>query len=249
MKTVGVVKSPRADTSFIDKIIETLDKRGIRVIDEINETADFVLVLGGDGTILRAAKSAALLEKPIYGINLGRVGYLSDVGKERCFDGLEKVLNDNYFIDKRMMIECRENAALNEICVTRKTFGNIIGLELYINDEFISLFRGDGILISTPTGSTAYNLSAGGPVIKPDAEILAVTAICPQTSHVKSIVVSACDAIKILPEKNKNPELICTFDGRDSFLIDTFIDNYLEIRRSRYYTSIIRTDAKGILKL
>jgi NAD+ kinase len=175
---------------------------------------------------------------------LGRVGYLSDVDKNRCLEGLENVLNGDFFIDKRIMIESRGNVALNEICVTRQTFGNVVGLSLYINGEFIWLFRGDGDLISTPTGSTAYNLSAGGPVIKPDAEILAVTPICPQTSHIKSIVVSSRDVIKIVPEQNNN--LVCTFDGRDSFMMDNL---FLEIKRSRYYTSIIRTGAKGVFKL
>ena len=221
-----------------------LKERGIRVIHEINESVAFVLVLGGDGAILRAAKPAALLKKPVYGINLGRVGYLSDVDKTRCLEGLENVLNGAFHIDKRIMIESRGNIALNEICVTRANFGGVVSLSLYINGEFTAAFRADGVLVCTPTGSTAYNLSAGGPVIKPDAEIFAVTPICPQTSHIKSIVLSSRDVIKIQAEQTNN--LVCSFDGGDSFPMDNL---FLEIKRSRYYTSIIRTGAKGVFKL
>jgi NAD+ kinase len=216
--------------------------------DDFYKTVDFIIVLGGDGTILRASKHSSLYNKPLLGINLGTLGYLTDVEKEQAFFALDNVFAGNYKLEKRMMLETtildkqgtpNSHLALNDICIT-KSFNKLLSLELIINDEFIHTYRADGIIISTPTGSTAYNLSAGGPIIKPDIEMIVLTPICPQMVYVRPFVVSANDIIKINILDKYLDDTILSLDGQSC--ADFILSSTTVLKKSNYYTTIIKTN-------
>ena len=207
------------------------------------ETA-FLIVLGGDGAMLNAAKNAAPHGVAMLGLNMGTLGYLTDVEKGADFAPvIRKALDGEATVERRMMLEAtlpansEPHIALNDVCVLCGVFTNLIALELYINDEFIDCYRADGFIVATPTGSTAYNLSAGGPILKPDAEMIAVTPICPHMLHARPLVVTAEDVVKIT--LRAGAEAIVMLDGQRHSPFaqgDTVI-----VRRSQQYTGIIKT--------
>ena len=218
-----------------------------RSTDEFYEKSDFVVVIGGDGTILRVARKAAIYGTPILGINFGTLGYLADVERSDGKIAIEKVLNGDYKIEKRMMLEAYiergcishdTQLALNEVCVSNSNFSRMISLSVEVNDEYINTFRADGIIVSTPTGSTAYNLSAGGPILNTNTELMTITHICPHALYARPIVVSGDDVIKIkIAGDYSNTQV--TFDGQNDDRVKS--GDTIEIRKSKYQTSIIKT--------
>ncbi len=215
--------------------------------DEIYEKSDFVVVLGGDGTILRVARKAAIYGTPILGINFGTLGYLADVERSDGKVAIEKVLNGDYKIEKRMMLEAYiergcishdTQLALNEVCVSNSNFSRMISLSVEVNDEYINTFRADGIIVSTPTGSTAYNLSAGGPILNTNTELMTITHICPHALYARPIVVSGNDVIKIRVAGDYSNTQV-TLDGQNDDRVKS--GDAVVIRKSKYQTSIIKT--------
>ena len=140
--------------------------------------------------------------------------------------------------------------ALNDIVITRKGLSRIISLGIYVNDELIDDYRGDGVIISTPTGSTAYNLSAGGPIITPKADVMVITPICPHSLSLRSVVVSAEDVVKVVVKRSKKTqydEAIATFDGQT--VIDLGTEDEILIKKSQYKTRLIRLNQTGIYEI
>lgn len=224
---------------------------GVSDLDAVCRESDFVTVLGGDGTILTVARRACIYQTPILGINLGTLGYLADVEKNGAFRAVEKVLNNDYSIEKRMMLEifkdgktfenCR-GLALNEVCLKNNTFSRMIKFDIEINDEFIDSYRADGVIISTPTGSTAYNLAAGGPILKPDTELISITHLCPHTLYARPYVVSGSDIIK-LKIKNNEKNVMLFLDGHE--VVSAEGESEIIIKRSKFFTRIIKTTGLG----
>lgn len=215
--------------------------------DEIYIKSDFVVVLGGDGTILRVARKASKYGIPILGINFGTLGYLADVERNDAIEAIDKVLNNQFTVEKRMMIEtfvergCVSHdvyLALNEVCVTNLAYSRMIKLGIEINDEYVDTVRADGIIVSTPTGSTAYNLSAGGPILSPKTELITITNICPHTLYSRPIVVSGNDEIKIEVLGNYNNVQV-TCDGQNCFPLKA--GDIIVVKKSNFYTNIIKT--------
>lgn len=234
---------------FIKDIIYKKINKGISVstTDEIYSKSDFVVVLGGDGTILRVARKAALYNTPILGINFGTLGYLADVERNDAIEAITKVLENQYTVEKRMMLEaflergCIShdiNLALNEVCVTNLAYSRMISLDIQINGKYVDTVRADGIIVSTPTGSTAYNLSAGGPILSPDTELMTITHICPHTLYSRPIVVSGEDEIKIQVNGSFN-NVQFTCDGQNGRPLRD--RDVVVIKKSNYYTNIIKT--------
>ncbi len=193
--------------------------------NSIPEGTECIIVLGGDGTMIQAAHDIYKRDIPLYGINFGRIGYLTESDTERMYDDMDKLLSDHYRIEKRMMLsgvvvsDAKEykSIVLNDYVVSKSEFGRLIAFEVYVNDTLLDSFFADGIIISTPTGSTAYNLSAGGPVIAPEMEAIAVTPICPHSLNDRSFVLSGNEKIKIRLKEGKNDEIytaIVSSDGR-----------------------------------
>jgi NAD+ kinase len=201
---------------------------------------------------------------PILGVNLGTVGFLAEIEEHHVFEALECLFNDNYRIENRLMIcgnihyaskkptenENLTGHALNDVVITRKGFSRIISLGIYVNDELVDNFSGDGVIISTPTGSTAYNLSAGGPIIIPQANVMVITPICPHSLSPRSVVVSAEDTIRVVVGKSKKTqeaEAIASFDGNKE--IDLGTDDIIIIKKAEYDTKLIKLSHKGIYEI
>jgi len=211
------------------------------------KSVDFVVVIGGDGTILRVARSAAIFDTPILGINFGTLGYLADVEKINAIDAIEKVLNGDFTIENRMMLEpyvergCVSheiNLALNEVCITNSVCSRMIKLSVEVNGEYFDTFRADGIIVSTPTGSTAYNLSAGGPILSPHTELMTITHICPHTLYARPFVIDGNDVVRIRVQSNyNNVQMSC--DGQSTVQMKN--DDVIIVKKSRYVTRIIKT--------
>ncbi len=222
---------------------------GVENVDDICKKSDFVTVLGGDGTILTVARRACIYKTPILGINLGTLGYLADVEKNDAFKAVEKVLNNDYSIEKRMMIEIFKDGkplenylglALNEVCIRNNTFSRMIKFEIEINGEFIDSYKADGVIVSTATGSTAYNLAAGGPILKPDTELISITHLCPHTLYARPYVVSGNDIIKI---RNFEKNVVVFLDGHE--VVSAEGESEITIKRSEFSTYIVKTTGLG----
>ncbi len=233
---------------FTDVIYKKINMgTSVAATDEIYSKSDFVVVLGGDGTILRVARMAALYNTPILGINFGTLGYLADVERNDAIKAITNVLENKYTVEKRMMLEvylergCISHdifIALNEVCITNLAFSRMITLGIQINNKYVDTVRADGTIISTPTGSTAYNLSAGGPILSPDTELMTITHICPHTLYSRPIVVSGDDEIKIQVIGNYN-SVQFTCDGQNGQPLKD--GDVVVIKKSDYCTNIIKT--------
>jgi len=196
---VGIFANQHKDVSlaYTREIESFLTKRGVKIAPP-GERADFWIVLGGDGTMLRAAREAAFFDVPLLGINLGNLGFLTDVDKQDGFAAIEKVLTGEYESQKRLMLEVKNNLALNDV-VVGKVDGGLVNFSIYVNGMHMDDIRADGIIVATPTGSTAYNLSAGGPILAPYGDMMVITPICPHSLSTRPWVVLGSDRISIVP--------------------------------------------------
>jgi len=243
---IGIYSNKERDSGhkMASEAAKFLTSRGInaRLADDDAITADMdcIITFGGDGTLLRAAKKAALNGTPIMGINLGRMGYLTDAGADDAFGALNRLLSGEYILEKRIMLEAGKSIALNDALVSHSGLPKALLLRVEINGEHMDTYQADGILVSTPTGSTAYNLSAGGPVIKPDVEVLAITPVCPHALHLRSAVVAPSDEITVQVLSTGGALFM---DGVNAGEIET--GGKIKIQRSKYYTTIIKTQKKG----
>ncbi len=220
--------------------------------EEIAGIADCIITLGGDGTIIRAARAAAGSGVPIAGINLGHLGYLTSISREEDIPSFAAaLLRDDFEVENRMMLEGSISApgereeernaewavALNEIAVCRKDAGGPVAFRIFANGAFLNEYKADGIIISTPTGSTAYNLSAGGPIVDPVAQVQILTPICPHALNRSSIVLRAEDRIDLLIPRTSRTETV-SFDGTDNS--DLMPGSSIRIRKSSLVTPLIR---------
>ncbi|WP_058485273.1 NAD(+)/NADH kinase [Defluviitalea phaphyphila] len=265
MKTIGLISNTKKDIKLknTSMIIDWLLKKNCNIYipenisnilnapnlekeeNKIYKESDFIIVLGGDGTFLRAAREASLYNTPILGINLGTLGFLTEVDKNSSFTVLEKVLNGEYYIETRMMLETNVNnnknhlISLNDVVISRSSLSRIIDFKIYINDKFVDNYTADGVIISSPTGSTAYNLSAGGPILEPSTNMMGITPICPHSLYARSIVVSSEDIITIEIGENLYFDIILTIDGQMGYRLKN--NDIVSIKKSHYKTHLIRT--------
>jgi len=200
------------------------------VVESIKEEAlakavDLMLVLGGDGTMIATARMLGDIELPVMGVNYGGLGYLAEFPIEELFSALEAILAGDYKVQERLMltIELRrgeelitKNRVLNDVVVNKSALARIIEIEAYLNNQFLNRFRADGLIVSTPTGSTAYNLSAGGPIIFPSMNAIVITPICPFTLSNRPIVVPDDSVIEVRLMTEKE-EVALTLDGQVGF--------------------------------
>jgi NAD+ kinase len=193
--------------------------------ENIAACADLILVLGGDGTMIATARLMGDAEVPVLGVNYGGLGYLAEFRIEEVYEALESILAGNYRLDKRVMLAVElmrgdqtvtRNRVLNDVVINKSALARIIEIEAYLNQQFVNSFRADGLIVSTPTGSTAYNLSAGGPVIFPSMNAVVITPICPFTLSNRPIVVPD-DAVIELRLKTDQEDVALTLDGQVGF--------------------------------
>jgi NAD+ kinase len=223
--------------------------------DKGTDGVDCALVLGGDGTLLRAAGNMMDSDIPLLGINLGTLGYLAEVESACAEEAVEKLFRDEYVREERMMLTGRvqtgdgkERYALNDIVISRCGSLQILNVRIYVNDRFLNDYCADGVIVATPTGSTGYNLSAGGPIVEPSARLLLLTPICPHTLNTRSIVFSPEDEITVeIPEgKDGNEQVVeANFDGSNTITLRT--GDRILIRRADRTTGIVRLNTESFL--
>ncbi len=228
-------------------IAKHLDNADDFISDNIYEESDFLVTLGGDGTMLSTAHHAAPHKTPILGINLGHLGYMTDADAEHGAKSLERAILGPVFLEQRMMIESMisvndkiinrsKGLALNDIVIFRGCNTKMIVLDLWVDDKYFSRYRADGVIICTATGSTAYSMSAGGPVLTPDARLMCITPICPHSLHARPIIVTSKNVVKV---SAINEEAVISADGDNVGLL--YPEETLYIKASPLSTTIIRT--------
>ncbi len=201
---------------------------GILNIDDLKGGFDFVFVIGGDGTILKTARFYAKFQTPVFGINLGRLGFLSQSSKEDIEKSVDEILKGKFIVQDRIMLESGDYTALNDFVVKGCDMGRTSRFSLKINDKYVCDYLADGVIVSTPTGSTAYGLSAGGPVLTPSLKAFVIVPICPHTLTARPIVVPDCEKITVCTDvKNK---YVLSADGQEFYEFDSEIN----IVKSRY---------------
>ncbi len=222
----------------------------------IPKNTQCVITLGGDGTLIQAARDLVDLQIPMIGVNMGTLGYLTQVARgEALSPMLDALLKDNFRLERRMMLEgtvVREDKngagsmapadrkcgiALNDIVFTRRDVMQVLKFQVYVNGELLNEYTADGMIVATPTGSTAYNLSAGGPIVTPGAKLIVLTPICPHSINSRSIILSHQDEVGIRVLKNVGQKQMAVFDGDQVIELDG--SEVLKIRESEKNTALI----------
>ena len=214
--------------------------------EQLAANSDLILVLGGDGTMIATARVMGDTEVPVLGVNYGGLGYLAEFRIEELYEALEAILSGNYRLDQRVMLAVElsrgdesitRNRVLNDVVINKSALARIIEIEAYLNQQFVNAFRADGLIVSTPTGSTAYNLSAGGPVIFPSMNAVVITPICPFTLSNRPIVVPD-DAVIELRLKTEEEDVSLTLDGQVGFPL--LYEDRVIIRKSRTTFNLVQ---------
>lgn len=240
---------------FADEIYKDYIDININFVNEkqLYLISDVILTLGGDGTLIGAARNAAQYNKPIMGINFGHLGFLSEMEKDDL-SGLYKLLSGNFIVDERMMINCKvtdiygvEHSynCLNDVIISRGSYPRMIDFELKIGDETVENYTADGMILATSTGSTAYSLSAGGPVVEPNIDIIIATPICPHSFKNKSILFSSERELEITINEKYNKRAFVSPDGQA--IIE--IQGNIYIKKSDYKTKLLRINDKSFYSI
>lgn len=206
------------------------------------EGADLYIVLGGDGSIMRASHSAAMHGIPILSVNLGRMGYMAELEKNEL-DLISNFFSGNYHIEERMMLSVitpdrKERLALNDAVLSNGRVSKMVTFSLYSNGQFLTRYNADGIIISTPTGSTAYSMSAGGPIVDPSVECLIATPVCPHSLNSRPVIFSGKNELTIVNETDREIPMFITIDGGDNLEIG--YQDTVSVKRSDITTKLVR---------
>lgn len=228
-------------------------------MEKVPGNTQCVLVLGGDGTFIQVATPISKMNIPMLGINLGNMGFLAEVEKDNIENALEKLISGDYSIEGRMMLGgatfkdekmLDKRTALNDIVLTRGRDICIISYEIYVNGKFLGEFDADGIVVSTPTGSTGYSMSAGGPIVEPDSELILITPVSAHTLNSRSIVLSPDDSIRIIMKSRREGHRqsgLISFDGARPQEIKS--GDYVDIERADIITKVIKINKESFLEI
>ncbi len=252
------------DLVVTGRVKEFLEKKGMQCVvrfpkEGLMEDADCIIVLGGDGTMLQAAREiAADRQIPLLGINLGNLGYLTEVEPEGMEEALTQLLSGDYELESRMMLSgcimksdgsMQNGFALNDIVLSRSFSQQVLVFNLYVNKKLLNKYLADGMIITTPTGSTAYNLSAGGPIVEPSAKLIVVTPICSHTMNQRSVILSPEDEVVIeIPAGREGQEQIAVvnFDG---CIVEVRTGDKVRIVQSERTTDFIKLSKVSFLEV
>lgn len=240
-----------------------LDEASAQIIDykksfeleHVGEGADFIIVLGGDGTLLSVSRNLKGRDVPILGVNLGGLGFLTEISVEELPSMIEKVLQSDYDVSRRIMLDVKvrrekedvfEFSILNDAVITKDALARIIDIETYVNDEYLTTFKGDGLIVSTPTGSTGYSLAAGGPLLYPSMKNIIVTPICPHMLTNRPIILPEEAAIRAIL-MSMDEKVILTLDGQVGFPLK-YYDEVI-VKKSPYTISLIKSSSKGYFEI
>lgn len=275
IKKVAITLNPTKKNIVekVNSVIRWLQERGVEVlipdqadidtffnelvvpVEKIKKEAELIISLGGDGTLFRSAREFSPAGIPIFGINVGGLGFLTEVPIDEFKKGLEKILVNNYSVEQRLMLEARiickkqkvrKFIALNDVVISKSSLPRIVSLRTFVSGKFVTTYSADGLIISTPTGSTAYSLSAGGPVVYPDLKVIILSPICAHTLAVRPLIVSQEEKIKIIPEPPAK-EILLTIDGQEGYPVKE--GEEIEIRKSPYSAKLIRLNDRSFFKI
>ena len=266
MKKFGIVSNEIKDPQMqvAERICAYLVNHGAECItvkdaQELSTDVECVLVLGGDGTLLQAAGGIAGKNILMIGVNLGTLGYLAEIELDNLEEALNQLLLDDYVLDERIMLQGRIvtkdgvkdiSPALNDISITRCGSLQIITLKIYVNGQFLCGWNADGIIISTPTGSTGYNMSAGGPIVEPSANLIVLTPICAHTLNARSIILKAEDIVEIEIDSGHNGVMLqveANSDGNERVSMET--GDKIFISKAENTTKIIKLRKVSFLEI
>ena len=242
---------------YLQESEEGEPQSGVEVlpIEDFLGKVDVVIVLGGDGTILRVARQFSGTNLPILGVNLGQMGFLAEVEPPVLEQALTLLLEGKYKVRHRLMLSARvfredrlvaEYTALNDVVITKGPFSRIIYLDTYVNDKHLESYPSDGIIVATPTGSTGYSLSAGGPIVNPALDVMIITPICPHLLHHRSVIVSSSERVSI-KAWTRQAEVILTVDGQMGFTLQD--DDMIHVTRAPLTTPLIQLQGSDFYTL
>lgn len=286
MKRIGIItkqNKPEA-VAIMGRLMEWLREKGVEVYieegieklldqnrtppflnavkkEEIPSRSEMIIVLGGDGTLLSVARLVGSLEVPILGVNLGGLGFLTEITLEELHRVLERVIRGDFTADERVVLHASvirrgermaEFTVLNDAVINKGALARIIDLEMTINGEYLTTFKSDGLILSTPTGSTAYNLSAGGPIVYPSLHCIIITPICPHTLTNRPIMIPDDVEVRALL-KSRQQEVYLTLDGQQGFALE--YEDVVEVKKAegrillikspyRHYFEVLREKLK-----
>lgn len=262
LKVAALVREElfRCDSGVKVTVEEKMEER---LSGRLAAKTECIIVLGGDGTMIRAANDTVALGIPLIGINLGTLGYLTEIERDNIPDAMRKLVSDEYHIEERMMLAGKVDrvetvpgaagmeavSALNDVVLTRHGEFQIIGYRVFVNGKYLNDFYADGIILSTPTGSSGYNLSAGGSIVEPKARLIVLTPVCPHTLSNRSIILSPEDKIEIevLPPRGEKPvEVEVCFDGMGRGILHP--GDRVMVFRSTQVTKMIKLSDVGFLE-
>jgi NAD+ kinase len=275
IRTIGIFSRPRrADlTQIVGPLLDWLTKRGYRALYDTETSvalrdgtegmsrqalaaeSDLLLVLGGDGTLLAAAREAAPHDIPILPINLGSLGFLTSFTIDELYPALEETLAGKAETSERVMLTAsllrhgqavESKNVLNEVVINKGALARMIEVELYIDEEFVCRYRADGLIVATPTGSTAYSLSAGGPIVHPEVESLIVTPICPHTLTDRPLVVGDCCNVE-MRLRGYAESVYLTLDGQKGILMQS--EDRVGIARAKGRLKLIQPHRKSYYEI
>ncbi len=221
LEKIGIIYNADSEKSLdtIKEIQSTLKNYNLKskvfTTDHFDNSITFAIVVGGDGTLLRAARYYSEFDVPVFGVNLGRLGFLSQSSPDDVKFAIQKIMEGQFKIEERLMLTALDGrlTALNDIVIKGDSFSRTARLYVHINDRIVCDYLADGLIISTPTGSTAYTLSAGGPILVPSLNAMVIVPICPHTMSARPLVIPASEKIKITTCQS-NPKLKISADGQ-----------------------------------
>ncbi|TAN43101.1 MAG: NAD(+)/NADH kinase [Nitrospirae bacterium] len=273
MKKIGVICKPgRPETlDILGSLLPWLDRKGCQALvdketaarlgiggtekSDIASWADVILVLGGDGTMLSVSRLVASRGVPILGINLGSMGFITEIKREEIYDAIEKMLSGECSFEDRLMLTARvyrdsvmeaEYTVLNDVVVTKSALARIIDMDTFVDGTYVTTFKADGLIISTPTGSTAYSLSAGGPIIYPTLDSIVLTPICPHTLTNRPIVLPGDFQVRIIL-KTQSEDVYLTLDGQVGLPLE--VNDIIEIEKSEHRTRLAMPCGRDYFKV
>jgi NAD+ kinase len=274
IQKVGIIAKHRKTTpaDSIKGLIQWLEEREIETLldsdsaalintespylkSEVPGMVDLVIVLGGDGTLLSVARLVEGKNIPILGVNLGGLGFLTEITLEELYPFLEKILTGDYQVSERMLLNTHihrqgervtQYPVLNDVVINKGALARIIELEVFIDKAYVNTFRADGLIVSTPTGSTAYSLAAGGPIIHPTLDVLIINPICPHMLSNRPIVVPADTKIEVIL-KSEMEDVHVTLDGQVGFALR--YRDIVEIRKAPNKIRLIRSPSRDYYQI
>lgn len=263
MKKVGIIFNPekrRAKEELL-KLTSFLEELNCKVIpisssNQNVKNLDFALTLGGDGTMLKASRMLSIHKIPVLGINLGALGFMAETDPKEVYSLLPSIVDENYKIQKRMMLDITiksnkkkiKHLALNDMIIHSGTKARVITITAKVNEEFIGDYIGDGLIISSPTGSTAYSLAANGPIVHPNLSLFILTPICPHTLTQRPLIMSSKYPINLsLNPRNKQSESMVSIDGQINYPLK--INDEIEIKEAKNPLRLIVNPNSKYLKV